>query len=127
MLCFAPLLLILLLVKMKQSPIFVKYYDLMIWLIPRTLAFPKSQRGVLARQMQQELFHTYELLVDAGKSDDPLPILAHVDKGLIRLRMYLRMCRDLKLLSIGQYKHASRMTAEVGKLLGGWIKSLEDT
>jgi hypothetical protein len=45
---------------MKQSPIFVKHYDLMAWLIPCTLAFPKSQRGVLARQIQSELFRIEE-------------------------------------------------------------------
>jgi hypothetical protein len=108
---------------MKQSPIFVKHYDLMLWLIPRTLAFPKSQRGVLARQIQSELFRTYELLVDAGSHDQPLPILAEVDRGLIRLRTYLRLSRDLSLLSIGQYEHVARLAAEVGRLLGGWIKS----
>jgi hypothetical protein len=110
---------------MKQSPIFVKYYDLMAWLIPRTLAFPKSQRGVLARQLQSELFRIYELMVEAGTRADPLPILAEVDKGLIRLRTYLRLCWELKLLSPGQYEHVSRLVTEVGKLLGGWIRSLK--
>jgi hypothetical protein len=110
---------------MKQSPIFVKQYDLMLWLIPRTLAFPKSQRGVLARQIQSELFHIHELLVKAGTHDRPRPILAEVDQALIRLRTFLRLSRDLKLLSIGQYEHASRLVAEVGRLLGGWIKSEE--
>ena len=108
---------------MKQSPIFVKHYDLMLWLIPRTLAFPKSQRGVLARQIQSELFRVYELLVEAGAHNQPLSILAEIDRGLIRLRTYLRLSRDLKLLSIGQYEHVARLVAEVGRLLGGWIKS----
>lgn len=110
---------------MKQSPIFVKHYDLMLWLIPRTLTFPKSQRGVLARQIQTELFRIYELLVRASTHDLPRPILAEADQGLTRLRTYLRLSRDLKLLSIGQYEHASRLVAEVGRLLGGWIKSEE--
>ena len=108
---------------MKQSPIFVKYYDLMLWLIPRTLAFPKSQRGVLARQIQSELFHIYESLVEAGTHEQPRPFLSDVDRGLIRLRTYLRLARELKLLSIGQYEHVARLVAEVGRLLGGWIKS----
>ena len=38
---------------MKESPIFTKCYDLLRWLIPRTLDFPKRQRGVIARQVQQ--------------------------------------------------------------------------
>jgi hypothetical protein len=109
---------------MKQSPIFVKYYDLMAWLIPRTLAFPKSQRGVLARQIQTELFRIYEALVEAGSSERPVPSLELADRGLIRLRTYLRLCHDLALLSTAQFEHVTRLCAEVGCLLGGWLKTV---
>ncbi len=105
---------------MKQSPIFVKHYDLMAWLIPRTLAFPKSQRGVLARQIQTELFRIQEALVMAGTSADPKSALAAADRSLVCLRTYLRLCRDLQLLSLPQFEHVSRLVAEVGRLLGGW-------
>ena len=111
---------------MKQSPIFLKHYDLTAWLIPCTLAFPKRQRGVLARQVQSELFRIQEWLVETGASADPQPALVEVDKGLIRLRTYLRLCHDLKLLSSGQYEHVSKIVIEEGKLLGGWFKSLAE-
>ena len=35
----------------------------------------------------------------------------------------LRLCRDLELLSLGQYAHVIRMVSEVGRLLGGRLKS----
>jgi hypothetical protein len=111
----------------KQSPIFTKTYDLMIWLIPRTLAFPKSQRGVLARQLQGQVFAFYDLLVEAAMNKDPLPELRKADATLIRLRTYLRLSKELELLSVGQYEHASKLVSEVGRLLGGWIKPLERT
>jgi hypothetical protein len=110
---------------MKQSPIFVKSYDLMAWLIPRTLVFPKSQRGVLARQVQAQLFAFYEALVDAGLSDAPLPHLHRADASLTKLRAYLRLCRDLHLLSVQQYGYASQQVAQIGRLLGGWFKSVQ--
>jgi len=110
---------------MKQSPIFVKSYDLMAWLVPRTLGFPKSQRGVLARRVQAHLFAFYEALVDAGLSQAPQPHLQRADASLTKLRTYLRLCRDLQLLSVRQYGFASQQVAEIGRLLGGWFKSLE--
>jgi hypothetical protein len=109
----------------KQSPIFTKTYDLQLWLIPRTLAFPKSQRGVLAKQVQAQLFALYEALVDAGMSEAPLPHLRRADASLTKLRGYLRLCRDLQLLSIKQYGYASQQVAQVGRLLGGWFKSIK--
>lgn len=112
---------------MKQSPIFTKSYDLMNWLVPRTLAFPKSQRGVLARQLQQQVFCLNDLLVDAAMSKEPLAPLRTADAALAKLRTYLRLSKDLSLLTINQYEHASRLVAETGRLLGGWRKSLEKT
>jgi hypothetical protein len=111
----------------KQSPIFTKTYDLLLWLIPRTLAFPKSQRGVLARQVQTQLFTLYEALVEAGLSETPLPHLRRADASLTKLRTYLRLSRDLQLLSIKQYGYASQQVAQVGRLLGGWLRSLQQT
>ena len=110
---------------MKQSPIFLKTYDLMLWLVPRTLAFPKSQRGVLARRIQQQVFALYEALVDAVGSEEPQAHLHQADMTLTKLRTYLRMARDLHLLSLRQYGHGCRLLAEVGRLLGGWIRSIE--
>lgn len=110
---------------MKQSPIFSKTYDLMQWLIPRTLGFPKSQRGVLARQVQAEMFGLYAALVDAGLGEEPPADLRRADASLTRLRTYLRLCHDLHLLSMGQYGYASQQAAEIGRLLGGWLRSLD--
>ena len=41
---------------------------------------------------------------------------------LAKLRFQLRLCHDLKLLSTGQYEHGARMLAEMGRLLGAWLK-----
>jgi hypothetical protein len=43
------------------------------------------------------------------------------------LAVYLRLCHDLELLSLGQYAHVSKMVGEVGRLLGGWQKKLTET
>lgn len=106
----------------RTSPIFVRTYDLLLWLIPATLKFPKSQRGVLARRIQLQLFTLYELLVDAAMSDDPKPLLQQADGTLTKLRTYIRLSRELGLLQPKQYEHVSPMLREIGRLLGGWLK-----
>ncbi|MCP4518009.1 MAG: four helix bundle protein [Delftia sp.] len=55
-----------------------------------------------------------------------MPHLHRADASLTKLRAYLRLCRDLHLLSIAQYGYASQQVAQVGRLLGGWLKSLEE-
>ena len=44
------------------------------------------------------------------------------DVELDRLRYTVRLCHEIGLLSQRQYRTASGLLAEVGKLLGTWIK-----
>ena len=108
---------------MKESPIFVRTYDMLRWLIPLTVKFPRQQRFVLAEAVQRTALRFHEQLIEAARATDPLPLLHDADTGLTKLRFYLRLCRDLELMSVGQYGHAARMVSEVGRLLGGWLKS----
>lgn len=108
---------------MKESPIFSKTYDLLRWLIPATCKFPREQRFVLAAAVQRTTLQFQERIVEAARAKDPRLGLQQADTDLTKLRLYLRLCRDLKLLSPDQYEHVARMVNEVGRLLGGWLKS----
>lgn len=48
--------------------------------------------------------------------------LIRADIELASLRKALLLCLQLELLTPNQYRHASEMTAEVGRLLGAWRK-----
>ena len=111
---------------MQQSPIFAKTYDLILWLMPSTLKFPREQRFVLAKAVQESALRLQERLIEAaaarGRAQEER--LARADVELTKLRFCLRLCKDLDLLQTNQYFHVSQMTAEVGRLLGGWIKKV---
>jgi len=109
---------------MKESPIFSRTYDLLRWLIPVTTKFPRQQRFVLAEALQRTALRFQERLIEAARAVDPLPSLRQADTDLTKLRLYLRLCRDLGLMSPGQYMHVARMVDEVGRLLGGWLKKM---
>ena len=108
---------------MKQSPIFARTYDLLRWLLPMTVKFPRHQRFVLAEAVQRTALRFQERLIEAARAPEPIPVLEQADTDLTKLRLYLRLCRDLELMNVGQYEHAARMVNEVGRLLGGWFKS----
>ena len=48
--------------------------------------------------------------------------LRAADAHLNNLRLYLRLAHHWRWLNDGQYRHASVMVAELGRLLGGWLK-----
>ena len=107
---------------MQESPIFTKTYDLALWLIPATQKFPKDQRFVLAKRIQDTVFDFQETLIAAGMNIEKAHNLQMADARLRQLQVYLRLSLDLKFISIKQYEHVSRMTVEIGKILGGWRK-----
>jgi four helix bundle protein len=110
---------------MRQSPIFARTHDLVLWLLQRSESFPRSQRFVLTKRLQDAALNFQEKLVEAGLShgEERRRRLAEADLELGKLRFYLRLCHELTWLSTGQYAHVSRMVAEAGRLLGGWIKT----
>jgi hypothetical protein len=110
---------------MKQSPIFARTYDFVAWLIPLTIKFPRSQRFVMAATLQRETLRFQDLLIEAAHHRDKTIPLSSADAELDKVRTHLRMSLEMGLLQPGQYEHAARMLTEIGKLLGGWKKTIQ--
>ena len=102
----------------RESPAFVKTYDLLRWLLPATAKFPKQQRFVLARQIEETAFAFHRELLRAGSNG--WAALSEADHLLAVLRTYLRLACELKFFSVNQYEHAARLVDELGRLVGGW-------
>ena len=105
------------------SPIFAKTYDLQLWLLPTLTKFPKDQRFRLAARIENSLFTFHELLLRPTQTRQRKPVLLEADLELEKLRVYLRLAQDLRLISFQQYEHVARLVNEAGKLLGGWLKT----
>jgi hypothetical protein len=105
----------------RESPIFVRTYDWLRWLLPLTLQFPKSQRFLMAQRLQDKSLRFYDHLVAAGRRVDVAENLQKADVLLEQIRLNVRLCRDMDLIRPRQYEHAARLLDEIGRLLGGWL------
>lgn len=104
--------------------IFTRAYDFVTWLIPLTLNFPRSQRFVVTQRLQQAALNFHEILLEANaqRGAGRAARLRAADAELHKVRLYLRLCERWRWLTPGQYRHASGQVAEIGCLLGGWLK-----
>lgn len=109
---------------MEELVIFSRTYDLLRWLLPRCKDFPKVQRFVLTKRLQDAVLDFQESIVmaNAHRGQARLDDLHSADGHLHKVRLYLRIAREEGWFSAGQYAHVSRMVQEIGALLGGWIK-----
>ncbi len=94
--------------------------------MPATTKFPREQRFVMAKAVQETALRFQEDLIEAGVAHGRTRgrTLMQADVELTKLRFYLRLCKDMKLLKLNQYRHVAEMVAEVGRLLGGWRKTV---
>ncbi len=108
----------------EEMAVFTRMFDLLAWLLPKAESFPRLYRTTLTQRMMDAALDLQERLIEAqnrrGKARREALDLA--DDALSSLRVYLRLAHQWHWLNDGQYHHVSHMLAEVGRLLGGWIK-----
>ena len=109
-----------------QSPIFSKTYDFLLWILNHTENFPKSERFRLGKRLEDSAFAFYENLLEAARPQKTRTLLAQADFELDRLRLYVRLSHARRLLDGKQYEFAVNSMTEIGRLLGGWLKSLSN-
>lgn len=109
---------------MNESPIFTRTYDFLQWLIPRILKFPRIHRFGLGERIQNLALDFQDTLVAAGKckGESRIENLRKADIQLEQLRIWMRFSHDNGLITLSQYEHAARLIAEIGRLLGAWLK-----
>lgn len=111
----------------NQSPIFSKTSDFLLWLLNHTEKFPKSDRFRMGKRLEDSAFRFYELLIEATRTRKrKRQLLLKADVKLEKLRLFVRMSQQRKLTSQRKYHFASASLMEIGKLLGGWLKTIPE-
>ena len=111
----------------SEMVIFTRTFDLLQWLLPKSERFPKVYRSTVTQRLMNATLDFQEALLEAQMYDGKIRLrhLRRADVYLDKIRLYLRLVHQWGWLSLGQYEHVSRMVAEIGRLLGGWIKQTD--
>jgi hypothetical protein len=111
----------------SEMVIFTRTYDLLHWLLPKSQRFPKLYRSTVTQRLMAAALDFQEAILEAQLYQEKIRLrhLRAADVHLSKLRLYLRLIHQWGWLTPGQYEHVSRMVAEIGRLLGGWIRQTE--
>jgi len=105
----------------RQSPIFVKTHDFIVWLFTHTSRFPRQYRHTLTERLENGMLQFQRCLGSALILKDE-NALAMADFELWNVRQLLRLAHDVKALSARLLEFAFKGLEEIGRLLGGWQK-----
>jgi four helix bundle protein len=109
--------------KLQELIIFKKSYDFSKWLFNHTNKFPKSHRFSVAVRLENGMLEFLRQISIANHRKKKLPLLQLADEELLALKINLRLSHDLRFISTSSYEYAIKSLEEIGKMLGGWMKS----
>lgn len=106
-------------------PIFTKLYELYKIYSQYLILFPKSKKYTLGEKIDQIILSILELVIMTGylPREQKLPGLLKISTKLDILKILLRLALETKCLDNNKYQHLVSQTIEIGKMLGGWIKT----
>ena len=73
--------------------------------------------------MENTLLEILKNIIQANQERERLETLKQASIDLDKFRILYRLAKDLKFMSIKQYQFGAEKINEVGKILGGWLKS----
>lgn len=103
--------------------IYQKHYDLVLYTFPIIIKYPKDMRFTLGQQTMDCLLDIGRLIVRANREHDRRKTQWEIDQKIEEFRLLTRLAKDLHLLPLRHYSQINERVAEIGRLLGGWIKS----
>lgn len=86
--------------------------------------FPVFERHVLAAEMRGSMWGLLRLIVLCNKRYYKKTTLQDLDVELDLLRAQVRLAKALGYLDFKKYEHWAKLNDEIGRMLGGWLKSI---
>jgi len=108
---------------MDDLKILQKAFDMMKYAYPALAQFPKSEKFALAVDIKRCMNLMLERIIEAQKKYHKKTTLQSLDIEVMKLRAYIRLSHELGFLPVKKYEVWSGLVVEIGKMLGGWIRS----
>lgn len=104
-----------------ELPIIQQTYDLIKWYIPVLNKLPRDHKFNLGDRITNSLYTLLEELIHARFEKDKLARLEAINMRLDVLNYQTRLLKDFELIDLHRYGYASKLLADIGRALGGWI------
>jgi len=107
-------------------PVIKKVYELYKKFYGYSKLFPKKDKYTLGSKCEMYIIETLELLLAAG-SAPKMEKQIFIKKANVKfdsLKVFIRLGNDIKMLDDKKYLALQKQIQEIGRMIGGWQKSL---
>jgi hypothetical protein len=107
----------------ERLKIWQKSYDLALDLMTITERFPRPQQtDGLGSEIRKATLNLIQTVMIAN-SGPGTAANRDLDLGIDYLQVIVRLARDLRYISIGQYEGLAGKIVEIGRMNNGWMKA----
>ena len=101
-------------------PVFKEVYELILKIFEYTKDFPKEYKYTLGQDMKRDGIQLVRSIYRANKSKNKGEYLEQFLDDFEVLKLEIRLCIDMKILSIKKQAELSGMMESIGKQITGW-------
>ncbi|MBI5004168.1 four helix bundle protein [Candidatus Kaiserbacteria bacterium] len=111
-----------------DTPIFKKTYDLYKTFYGYRADISRQDRYTIWQKCESLILEILEAVLLAGHigKAEKLPVLENASSRLNLLRVFIRLMSDVKAIDNKKYVILQSDIDEIGRMLGGWIRSSRD-
>jgi four helix bundle protein len=109
----------------QEMVIYQKIMDMMVYGYQALAQYPKSEKFALVTDIKRCMDLMLERTIEAQKKYYKKTTLQELDVEIAKMKAYLRLSHQLRFLPDKKYEIWSGMVVEIGKMLGGWLKTVK--
>ena len=106
--------------RYQHLPVFQAIYDLILEIHKRVDNFPRVHRYSIGEKIKNIGFDLLDLIIKANSEKDKASYLQQAEDVFERLKIYIRLCFDLKIIGRKGFEFLSKKMDEIGSQLNNW-------
>jgi hypothetical protein len=108
-----------------ELPIYKDTYSLLLAIFKLTRNFKREYKYTIGQEMKHSVMQMVQHIFHANTSLDKREDLRLLDSSFEMLKLQLRLCVDLRLISPEQQAGVWEFLNSIGRQLTGWKKSMK--
>ena len=110
--------------KYDELPVYKASYDMLLEIFRFTKEFSKEYKYSVGESLKKETMELITLIYRANSKADKRETLQSAREKIEVIRLFIRLMKDLKQISLKKFVQVNKQVENVSKQLTGWQKSI---
>jgi hypothetical protein len=106
--------------RYQHLPVFQDSYDLVIEIHKRVEKFPRVHRYSIGEKLKDISFNILDFIIRANSIEQKTDTLKEAELSVERLKVYVRLCYDLKIFSLKGFEYVARKIDTINRQVLKW-------